>query len=195
MFRKFPRSKRELRIPMSRIPYPDISALPDKVQRMIAGTPLNVVRMGAHASPSLFEAQGALGYAIARPDVLDPRLREVVILVVAHLSGSTYELHQHLPLARQAGLSDADLAAIEAENYERLEPRLAIVARFTAETVRHVSPSDATLAELRGEVTDQVLVNVVLTIGCYMSLARLIAVTGIEPDEHRLAALPTGPGE
>jgi hypothetical protein len=41
-------------------------------------------------------------------------------------------------------------------------------------------------------VTDRVLVNVVLTIGCYMSLARLIAVTGIEPDENRLAALPTG---
>ena len=60
---------------VSRIPYPDIANLPEKLQRMIAGTPLNVVRMGAHASPPLFEAQGALGYAIARPDVLEPKLR------------------------------------------------------------------------------------------------------------------------
>lgn len=177
---------------MSRIPYPDVAALPETMRRMIAGTPLNVVRMGAHASPPLFEAQGALGYAIARPEVLDPALREVVILTVAHLSHSAYELHQHVPLARQAGLSDADLAAIAAGEYERLEPRLAAAAHFTAQTVREVAPDDAVLAELRSHVSDQVLVNVVLAIGCYMSLARLIAVTGIAPDEHRLAALPTG---
>src|SRR5690606_6729891 len=91
---------------MSRIPYPDVAGLPAIMQKMLAGTPLNVVRIGAHASPPLFEAQGRLGWAVANPEVLDPRLRETVVLRVAYLSESTYELHHHLPLARAAGLRE-----------------------------------------------------------------------------------------
>lgn len=177
---------------MSRIPYPDLAALPDKTRRMIASAPLNVVRMGAHASPALFEAQGALGYAIAQPEVLEPQVREVVILVVAFLSGSEYELHQHRPLARAAGLSDDEIEAIGRGDYQALGPRLAAIAAFAAATVRELAPSDAVLATVRREVSDRVLVNIVLTVGCYMALARLIAVTGIALDDNRLEALPTG---
>jgi alkylhydroperoxidase family enzyme len=162
------------------------------MQRMIAGTPLNVVRMGAHASPPLFEAQGALGYAIAQPEVLEPKLREVTILVVAFLSNSEYELHQHRPLSLAAGLEEADIVAIGEGAYVALDARLAAVAELVAATVRDLAPSDSVLAEARRHVTDRELVNIVLTIGCYMSLARLIAVTGIELDDNRLAALPTG---
>lgn len=179
---------------MSRIPYPDLAALPETMQRMIAGTPLNVVRMGAHASPALFEAQGALGYAIAQPEVLKPLVREVVILVVAFLSGSEYELNQHRPLARAAGLSEAAIAAIGRGDYGALDPPLQAIAAFAAATVRDLSPTDEVLADVRAVVSDRVLVNIVLTVGCYMSLARLIAVTGLELDENRLETLPTGLG-
>ena len=177
---------------MPRIPYPDVSQLPETMQKMLAGTPLNVVRMGAHASPVLFEAQGRLGYAVASPDVLAPRIRETVILRVAHLSKSDYELHHHVPLARAAGLSEAELRAIRAADYARLDPLLAAVCRFVDEVVKQLKPADATLQALRALVSDQLLVNIVLTIGCYMSIARLIAVTGIEPDEDALQLLPTG---
>lgn len=162
------------------------------MRRMLAGTPLNVVRMGAHASPELFEAQGKLGYAVASPDVLDPRTREAVILRVAHLSQSEYELHHHVPLGRAAGLTAAELAAIAQQAYAGLDSRLAAVCRFTDEVVQRLSPSDATLAALRSQVTDRVLVNIVLTIGCYMSIARLAAVTGVELDGGALEHLPTG---
>jgi 4-carboxymuconolactone decarboxylase len=176
---------------MQRIPYPDVSALPETARRMLAGTPLNVVRIGAHASPVLFEAQGRLGWAIASPEVLEPRLRETVILRVAHLSESEYELRHHVPLARAAGLEEADLAAIATCDYRTLEPLLAAAARFTDEVVMRLSPSDETLGALRALVPDRVVVNIVLAIGCYMSLARLIAVTGIEPDAEAITRLPT----
>jgi alkylhydroperoxidase family enzyme len=161
---------------------------------MLAGTPLNVVRIGAVASPSLFEAQGRLSYAIADPEVLEPRIREAAILRVAHLSGSEYELHHHRPLARGAGLTEGDLAAIERRAYDRLEPVLASVCRFTDEVVLDLAPSDHTLAALRALVSDRVVVNLVLTAGCYMTVARLIAATGIELDEIPLDQLTAGPG-
>jgi 4-carboxymuconolactone decarboxylase len=176
---------------MPRIPYPDISKLPEATQKTLASVPLNVVRICAHASQVLFDAQGQLGRAVAHPEALEPRLRETVIVRVAYLSNSAYELHHHVPLGRAAGLTDADLAALASRDYGALDPLLAAAARFTDEVVVQLSPSDETLASLRKLTSDQVVVNIVLTIGCYMSIARLIAVTGIELDASALAHLPS----
>jgi alkylhydroperoxidase family enzyme len=175
---------------MPRIPYPDIDALPDLVRTRLAAVPLNVVRICAHASVPLFDAQGRMGAAIADPEILDPRLREAVILRVAYLSKSPYELHHHVSLGKAVGLMQAELDALESGDYAALDPLLAAAARFTEEVMMQISPSDATLAALRALVSDRIVVNIVLTIGCYMSIARLIAVTGIELDEDALAHLP-----
>jgi 4-carboxymuconolactone decarboxylase len=176
---------------MQRIPFPDQSQLPVSMQKTLQQVPLNVVRMCAHASQLLFEAQGQLGRAIASPDVLEPKLRETVILRVAYLCGSHYELHHHIPLGRSVGLTEAELTAIGDRDYNKLPPLLGAAARFTDEVVRQMSPADETLDALRTLSSDQVLVNIVLTIGCYMSIARLAAVTGIDPDKQVLNYLPT----
>jgi AhpD family alkylhydroperoxidase len=178
---------------MQRLPYPDFTRLPEATQKTLASVPLNVVRICAHASQPLFEAQGQLGRAVASPEVLDPRLRETIILRVAHLSRSDYELHHHIPLGRAAGLTETELSAIASGNYAMLDPQLAAASQFTDEVVTRLSPSDTTLADLRRVASDQVLVNIVLTIGCYMSIARLAAVTGIEPDAQALTHLPGNP--
>lgn len=177
--------------PMARIPYPDYSRLPDSTRSTLEKVPLNIVRMCAHASQPLFEAQGQLGRAVASPAALEPRLRETIILRVAHLSNSEYELHHHIPLGRNAGLSAAELAAISNGSYSSLPPLLAAAAAFTDEVVTQVSPSDHALNALRQLASDEVLVNIVLTIGCYMSIARLAAVSGIEHDAAALEHLPT----
>lgn len=176
---------------MPRIPYPDVTQLPEVTQKTLASVPLNVVRICAHASQDLFEAQGQLGRAVANPEALEPRLRETVILRVAHLSNSDYELHHHVPLGRAAGLTVTELTAIARRDYGALDPLLAAAARFTDEVVLQLSPSDETLANLRQVASDRIVVNIVLTIGCYMSIARLIAVTGIEPDANALGHLPS----
>lgn len=176
---------------MSRIPYPDINKLPDAMQKAVKSTPLNVIRMAANASEQLFNAQGQLGMAIANPEVLEPRLRETVILRVAYLSNSEYELHHHLPLGNKVGLSDDDLKAIASNNFSNLDSLLAAAARFTDEVVTQLSPSDETLAQLREVASDQIITNIILTIGCYMSIARLVAVTGIELDSDAINHLPS----
>lgn len=75
---------------------------------------------------------------------------------------------------------DAELKAIAHGGYEVLDPLLAAAARFTEEVVKSLWPSNETPA---------VVVNIVLTIGCYMSIARLVAVTGIESDAETLHQL------
>src|SRR5262245_35977065 len=176
---------------MQRIPYPDASQLPAAVQKTLAAVPLNIVRMCAHASQPLFDAQGQLGRAVSTPEVLEPRLRETVVLRVAYLLDCEYELRHHISLGRAAGLTETELSVIASGNHSVLDPLLAAAARFTDEVVMKVSPSDDTLAQLRKVASDQIVVNIVLAIGCYMSLARLIAVTGIEPDAQAVQSLPT----
>ncbi len=176
---------------MQRIPYPDVSGY-----RRVRNEPwrpcrLNIVRISAHATQALFDAQGQLGRAVANPQVLEPRLRETIILRVAHLSNSNYELHHHVPLGRAAGLTEKDLQAIAQRDYGTLDPLLGAAARFTDEVVLHASCSDETLARLRHVASDSIVVNIVLTIGCYMSIARLIAVSGIELDTNTLGELPS----
>ena len=144
------------------------------------------------ASRDVAEAPGRLVKTGRLSTLLTALLPEEIEPVVAFLSGSEYELHQHRPLARAAGLTEADIAAIGEGDYRRLEPRLAAVAEFAAAIVRRPNPPDEVLARVRRHVSDRELVNIVLAVGCYMSLARLIAVTGIELDENRLEALPTG---
>jgi 4-carboxymuconolactone decarboxylase len=176
---------------MPRIPYPEASKLSPIAQQRIAELPLNIVKITAHASVPLFEAQGQLGRAVQSPEGLEPRLREAVILRVAELSNSAYELFHHIPLGRAAGLTEVELGALTVANYSALNPLLAAAARFTDEVVTRLSPSDETLANLRKLVSDQVILNIVLTIGCYMTISRVVAVTGIEPEAAPVGKLPT----
>ncbi|MBT2187828.1 carboxymuconolactone decarboxylase family protein [Sphingobium nicotianae] len=180
---------------MPRIPYPDVSKLEPQVQKMLAGTPLNIVRMAALASPAAFKAAGELGYALSTPENLDPHLRETAILRVGYLTNSKYELHQHLSIAKAVGLTDAQIEAIGSMHYDRLDPTMAAVARFTDDVVRNVAPSDENLAALRALVSDRVVINLVMCIGHYGTVARIIGVTGIEPDEEALKHLPTNEDE
>lgn len=50
------------------------------------------------------------GYLLTR-STLPPRVREQVILRVAHRRGCAYEWSHHVALGKRAGLSDADIAA------------------------------------------------------------------------------------
>ncbi|MEO0062268.1 MAG: hypothetical protein RLZZ08_828 [Pseudomonadota bacterium] len=169
---------------MQTIPYPDLAELPEAVQRQVAALPLNIVHILALASPEVFAAQCGLGGALSQPEPLDPALREAVVLRVAHVSGSAYELQQHLPLARKAGLTEMQIAAIERADYSALDPVLAATCRFADEVIRTVEPSADALAAVRAVLPDQAVMNVVLLIGFFMTLARVMAVTGIPLEDN-----------
>ena len=89
---------------MARLPYPDPEHLPAHVHQILAARPpRNVFRMLSHASavmPGVMELTGAILYKSA----LEPALRELLVLRVGHLCGSSYEVHQHRKIAAAIGL-------------------------------------------------------------------------------------------
>jgi alkylhydroperoxidase family enzyme len=130
------------------------------------------------------------GHAIGKLE-LDRKLRELCLLQAVKLEGGEYEWVQHVPIARDLGCSEAQIAAIEDDDdgADCFDARERAALRFTREVVLDVRASDETLAEVRKHLTDRAVVELILMAGFYMTLARLTETLGVETDPSMGGAL------
>ena len=177
---------------MPRLPLRDPAEAPEAIRRVITSTPLSLLGMIAHAE-SAFEPWVRYSNTLLRNLELDPLLRELAILQVAHLSGSEYEWSQHVPIAEAVGAGAAQIEAIAAELPEPPglgEDGCAVLA-FTREVTLEGAAGERTVADLLARLGERQLVELLLVIGNYIGLARLIASVGLEPQEP-VVKLPGG---
>jgi alkylhydroperoxidase family enzyme len=168
---------------MARLPYVDASTAAPEVRETLERLPLslNVFKMMAHAT-TCFRPLVRLGSAILGQQKLSGHLRELAILRVARLSPAPYEWIQHVPIARVVGAKEEQIAALERDDIaapcfndvERL------VLQFTTEVVRDVRASDATFAAAQQHFSAQEIVELIVTVGYYMAIARLLESTGVD---------------
>jgi len=168
---------------MARIPYADPAAAPEKARRAFEGAPapLNIFRMLLNA-PGCLPGFMTLGGSILSRQRLDPRLRELAILRVAALSQASYEWTQHVPIARACGATDAEIEAVEAGRLDALDPAAADVVEFAEECLRQVRVSDRTLERVRRRLSPQETTELVLAVGFYMLVARVLETLGVDAD-------------
>jgi 4-carboxymuconolactone decarboxylase len=166
---------------MARLPYVDPDHAPEHVSATLrALPPMTMIRTIANADDVLSPWIGFAG-AVLNNTTLDPVHREIAILRVATLSpGADYEWDQHEVIARQVGATEAQIEAVRTGS--GLEGDDELVARFTEEVVRDVSPSDATFEQARERFTPRQLVELLLLIGHYMMIARLAATVQVDSD-------------
>ncbi len=171
---------------MPLIPFADIDALPEKAREVFDRLPrkLNVFRMWANA-PACFVPGMRLGGAILAKQQLDARLRELVILLVAHLEDGRYEWVQHVPIAENVGCRKEKIAALEAGRLDDsgFDAREKILLRFAREVIEDVCASEEAVNAMRAHFSPQEIVETILTCGFYMTLARLTETTRTEIDE------------
>jgi alkylhydroperoxidase family enzyme len=180
-----------------RLPYYDPAAGPDSIRDAIDSTPLSLFRMVAHAQ-SAFEPWLRYSSALLRRLELDPLLRELAILQVAHLLDSPYEWVQHVAIARAVGASDEQIAAIETgrEQDSSLDRQQRLILEFSREVIIDGAASEERVAELAALVGPRQVIELLLVIGNYMAIARLIATTGLEPEPPIVAgSSPNGLAE
>jgi len=172
---------------VARIPYvdPKSEATPEKVREAMAGlaVPLNIFKLVAHAEAN-FKPFLRFGGTILGRQALPGKLRELAILRVAKLSHAEYEWVQHVPIAKAVGASDEQVAALErgdtaAPCFDETER---LVLRFTDEVVRDVGASEATFRALAAKLPPRELVELVLAIGFYMTVARVMETFAIDMD-------------
>ncbi len=177
---------------MPRIPFRDPEDAPEQIRKVIGSSPLALLGIVAHAD-SAFEPWLRYSNTLLRGLQLDPLLRELAILQVAHISGSEYEWTQHVPIAESFGAPPELVAAIEADEREpaAADADQRAVLSFTREVVQDGAAGERAVADLRERLGDRCLVELLLVIGNYLGLARLIATVGLEPHEP-VVRLPGG---
>ncbi len=175
---------------MARIPYVDPDNAPEPVAQLLDELPpLNVYLMMAHAETSV-RSFVRLGNAILFKGELDPVLRELAILRVAHLSGAAYEIHHHEKVAAQLEIPRRKVEAVarggDAKIFTDLERQ---VLRFTDDVVRNIRAGDATFLPLAQTMSRRSLQELVLTIGYYMMVARFLETFDVDIEEDDTASL------
>ncbi len=168
---------------MARMPYVDLASAPEHVRGTFAQLPatLNIFRMMAHAE-SNFRPLLRLGSGILAKQKLSARLRELAILRVAQLSAARYEWVQHVPIASAVGVTREQIEALEGGAIDAgcFAADEKLVLGFTTEVVRDVRASDAAFEAMQNRFTPQEIVELVVDIGFYMMMARLMETTGVD---------------
>ncbi|MBS0528697.1 MAG: carboxymuconolactone decarboxylase family protein [Proteobacteria bacterium] len=169
---------------MPRIPYLEMSEASPEYRDMLKGRhDLNLYRMLPHAT-TIAPGFLKMGGAILRESALDPQLREVAILRIGFLSNAAYEVHQHKRVARNVGLSDAKIAALEHDPASAVfSPLEKLIIRYTDEVVKNVKASDALFNELLTQLDNRRMAELTLTIGFYMAVSRFLENFEVEIEE------------
>lgn len=170
---------------MARLPYVDPATAPDAVKSVLEKMPvqLNIFRMMAHAETG-FRPLIMLGTAILSQQALSPKLRELTILRVGRLSPAEYEWVQHVPIALATGATQEQIDALAADDvtgpaFDDVERA---VLAFVTDVVRNVKASDETFAAVSRYLSHREIVELVITTGYYMMIARLLETTAVDLD-------------
>ena len=170
---------------MPRIAYRDLSKSPESVRKLTGDSPINAIRLQAAASPTVFEAFYHLGLALYTGSQISADLREIAVLRVGYLDKSRYETFQHEEMGRRAGLTEAQIEAVKKGGKQPavLNEVQQAVLDFTDDVVRNVKASDATLNALRKHFTEEMVVDLIVLMGMYMTVTRLLETGGAELEE------------
>jgi 4-carboxymuconolactone decarboxylase len=109
---------------------------------------------------------------------LPPRIREQIILRVAHRRDCAYEWAHHVEIGKEAGLSDSDIEAVRSgtasDEFERA--LLSAVDELDEKT----NVSDQTWAALGERLDEHQRMDLIFTTGNYIALAMALNTFGVE---------------
>ncbi|HMO84787.1 MAG TPA: carboxymuconolactone decarboxylase family protein [Lacipirellulaceae bacterium] len=175
---------------MARIPYLDADDLPVGDRDLLTRS-INLFRVMAH-SPNATRAIQDLGNFIRHRSRLDPRLRELAILQVGYLARSPYEFSHHIKIGKEFGVSDYDIKRMINEN-NGSETDLEPVARSVLQAAREMTLEgkilDESFARLAKQLSNELIVDLILTISFYNGVVRLLAALEVDVENEYFSYL------
>jgi len=144
------------------------------------GTVLNVHRMMAH-HPELLAAWTPLRQHITSSGTLSARHRELIILRAAALAGVAYEWHHHVVRGSGAGIVAAEIEAVRTGPASVwADEREAALLAATDELFQDLAVGDAVWAALIRHFSIPQILDLIVTVGMYTTLAMFINTTGVQ---------------
>lgn len=169
---------------MARIPYLDPDRAPESVRRLLApDRPQKIALLFGHAE-SNWPRLADLLLSILGEQELEARLRELGILRVANLRQARYEWDQHVAISTAAGVRPEQIESIARGRIDSdcFDAREKLVLEAATELVRDANVSDATLARLGREFPPRQVVELLLAVGVYEAVAKLMNALGLDPE-------------
>ncbi|HVG50228.1 MAG TPA: carboxymuconolactone decarboxylase family protein [Xanthobacteraceae bacterium] len=160
---------------MARVPYIAPEDFPENFRGLISSD-ANITRALAN-SPNVALQSGTVARYIREKSRLDPRLRELAIIQVGYTAKSAYEYSHHIEIGLRYGVSGADIRAIALESKGQpsdLEPLAKCVLRAAREMTTNLAISDATFAELKLDLDNERLVELIFAIATYNGVVRML---------------------
>ena len=170
---------------MARLPYLEPDQVAEQYRDMLKrNTNLHKLLVN---SPEMARAFSGLGGYIRNKSTLDTRLRELAILQVGWIEKSEYEFTHHVKIGKEFGVTDADIEGLIAETAGKpstLEPLAKAVLKGAREMVRNLAMSEATFAEIKKELSNEHMTDLVLTIAFYCAVVRVLATMQIDNEPY-----------
>jgi 4-carboxymuconolactone decarboxylase len=131
--------------------------------------------------PVLLQRFNALAGTFMRFSTISPYARELVVLRVAATIRCRYELGQHLPLAREAGLGDDTIAALLDPPFRTgLDPADVLLVALTDQVLAQGEVDDRTWGQLQAGYDEPQLIELLALVGLYRMIGDLLNVAGVE---------------
>jgi 4-carboxymuconolactone decarboxylase len=170
---------------MARIPVLDAAEARPEVRKALERLPqLAIFGTVANAQGS-FVNWLRFGGDCLNASNFDPVLRELAILRVATLTpGADYEWTQHVPILLAVGGTERQVAALKSGDVaaDVLGADGRLVVRFTEQVVIDATPDEQTFGEMRQRFSVAEIVQLLLVIGNYMMVGRVMATAQLEVD-------------
>jgi len=171
---------------MARLPYVDPATAPERVREVLEALPaqLNIFKMMANCETTFRPFLG-LGSALLGSKTFDHKLRELVILHVGKISRGEYEWVQHVPIAEACGATAEQIAALDAGKITAgcFDATEKAVLQFATEAIENVKTSQATFDAVADHLSTDQIVELIMILGFYRTVAMLTETTDIEIDE------------
>lgn len=169
---------------MARVPLLAQSDLPEEYQDLFevdAEDPSDVV-VNVHRAmannPRVMDAWDEWALALY-DEVGDARARELAVLAVARATDARYVWHQHVSVALEAGVSQAEILAISDQTFDDFTPAETAVLEYVT-AVATGGPDDQLHDELSRHYDDSMVVALVFLAAEYVAVSRVIDALAVE---------------
>jgi 4-carboxymuconolactone decarboxylase len=143
-------------------------------------------------SPPVADGWNSLLGAVRGEMTLPANVRELVVLRVAVLNRADYEWQAHEPPAREAGVTDAELAEIRQERPVNLSPEVLAAVAYADAMTRDITVPDALYDALGAFFDDRQIVELTATAAVYNMVSRFLVA--LEVGQDRASAVVDSAG-
>lgn len=135
----------------------------------------NIIRLQAN-DPPLLESLFTSTEVMTRH--FTSREEELIALATARASNAEYEWHQHVDLARDAGISTSEIRAIGGDDFEQFSDDERTLLRYT-EAVASAEVTDDTHADVAAVYDSAQLVALEMFVGFYIGHSHVVRAEGL----------------